>query len=108
MPKSIILCYNGYCGTYCSKHSLACRGSAGKYKPKLYLPESYKLKIEISDEALFKACIQIVLGPDSNDSTRLHTSTQKCEAVNRAYQTAIPKTVTFSRNCTGRIHSTIL
>ncbi len=114
MPKvisSIILCYKGYCGTYCSKHSLACRGSrgsVGKNKPQLYMPENSKLKMTLSDEALLKACIQIVLGSDSIDSTRLQTSTQKCEAVNRAYQTAMPKTVTFSRNCTGRIHSTIL
>ncbi|KAH3885712.1 hypothetical protein DPMN_009708 [Dreissena polymorpha] len=112
MPKvisSIILCYKGYCGAYCSKHSLVCRGSAGgKNKAKLYLPENCKLKIAISDEALLKTCIHIVLGPESIDSTRLQTSTQKCEAVNRAYQTAMPKTVTFSRYCTGRIHSKIL
>ena len=60
------------------------------------------------DEDVLRKCIEILLNPESIENTRFLTSTQKCEAVNRAYHTCIPKNVTFLRNCHGRIHGQIL
>ncbi len=55
-----------------------------------------------------KKCIETLLGHKSIESTKFLTSTQKCEAVNRAYQASVPKATTFTRNFTGRVHGTIL
>jgi hypothetical protein len=109
MPKivsAIIMCYKGYCGSSCQKYSLVCNGQF--HNAKAYMPANCKIKMTVSDEAVLKSCINMLLGPDSIEKTKLLTSTQKCEAVNRAYQFATPKLMNFARNSTGRIHSTIL
>ena len=46
---------------------------------------------------------QLLLGTDNIKNAKLLTSAQKCEAFNRAYQAGVPKSVTFSCNCHGRI-----
>ena len=102
----IILCYKGYCGDSCSRHSLVCNGDFRI--PKNYLPKHFKLRMTQSDESKLMACLNVLLGPKSIEMTRLLTSTQKCEAVNRSYTACVPKSVTFSRNCPGRIHGQIL
>ena len=102
----IILCYKGYCGDACSRHSLVCRGDFRI--PKNYLPKQFKLRMTQSDESKLMACLNVLLGPKSIDMTRLLTSTQKCEAVNRSYTACLPKSVTFTRNCFGRIHGQVL
>lgn len=104
--STIVLCFKGYCGESCRKHSLVCSGNYRQVKS--YMPSNCKLKMTTSDENILCECIKVLLGPQSIMNTRFLTSTQKSEAVNRAYQACMPKSVTFSRNCHGRIHGQIL
>ncbi|KAH3773765.1 hypothetical protein DPMN_175133 [Dreissena polymorpha] len=60
-----------------------------------------------SDQHVLRKCLEMVLGPAALDATKLLTTTQKCEAANRSYQAVNPKSVTFSRNCVGRIHGQV-
>ncbi len=103
---SILMCFKGYCGKQCSQYSLVC---AGDYrKAKNYIPSNIRLRMTEDDVLVMKKCIETFLGPKSIESTKFLTSTQKCEAVNRAYQASVPKATTFTRNFTGRVHGTIL
>lgn len=109
IPKiidAIIMCFKGYCGSMCKRHSLVCGGNFRQAKN--YLPSNIKLKMTATDEKLLSECIKVLLSAESLTKTKFLSSTQKCEAVNRAYQACMPKSVTFSRNCHGRIHSKIL
>ena len=108
MPKVIstmIMCFRGYCGTECRKHSFVCSGNHSQSKN--YLPSNVRVKMTANDQTVLHKCIEMVLGPTSLDATRLLTTTQKCEAVNRSFQTVHPKTMTFSRTCVGRIHGQV-
>ena len=102
---AIILCFKGYCGVACVKHSFVCRGihSRAKY----FLPQNVRVKMTETDEILLYRCINLLLGPENLQKTKLLTSTQKCEAVNRSYQAVTQKATTFSRNHRGRIHGQV-
>jgi len=104
--SAVILCFRGYCGNQCKKHSLVCPGNQKQMHN--YLPHSTKLSMTPTDIQVLEKCINVLLGRDNLLKTRLMTSTQKCEAVNRSYQASMPKQVTFARNCHGRIHGQIL
>jgi hypothetical protein len=104
--SALVLCFQGYCGHMCKKYSLVCKGD--RRQSHCYLPQNVKLKMTGSDISVLKKCVEILLGHENLAKTRLQTSTQKCEAVNRAYQACVPKNVTFPRNCHGRIHGQIL
>ncbi len=108
MPKiidTLTLCFNGNCGSECTKYSFVC---AGRNRTKLFLPENVNIRMLQSDQALLKACVNTFLGPVSLEMTKFLTSTQKVEAVNRALLVSNPKSVTFTRNLDARIHSQIL
>ena len=104
--SAIVLCFRGYCGHMCKKYSLVCAGD--QRQASSYLPPNSKLKMTGSDVSLLKSCVEILLGKDNLTKTKFQTSTQKCEAVNRAYHAVMPKNVTFPRNCHGRIHGQVL
>jgi len=103
---TIVLCFKGYCGANCKKYSHVCPGNFRQAKN--YLPSIVRIKMTSSDELVLKRCINMVLGHDNLSLTKLLTTTQKCEAVNRSYTAVTPKSVTFSRNASGRIHGQVL
>ncbi|KAH3773761.1 hypothetical protein DPMN_175129 [Dreissena polymorpha] len=103
--STIILCFNGYCGTSCAKYSYVCAGT--NRQAKKFMPHNVKVKMVDSDQHVLRKCLEMVLGPAALDATKLLTTTQKCEAANRSYQAVNPKSVTFSRNCVGRIHGQV-
>jgi len=103
--STMILCFRGYCGTECRKYSLVCSGHHAQSKN--YLPANVKVKMTANDQTVLTKCIEMILGPTALDATKLLTTTQKCEAVNRSYQAVNPKTMNFSRNCGGRIHGQV-
>ncbi|KAH3774675.1 hypothetical protein DPMN_176061 [Dreissena polymorpha] len=103
--SAIILCFNGYCGTSCAKYRYVCAGT--NRQAKNFMPNNVKVRMVNSDQQVLKKCIEMVLGPAALDATKLLTTTQKCEAANRSYQAVNPKSVTFSRNCVGRIHGQV-
>lgn len=109
MPKvinTVILCFKGSCGSECSKYSLVCNGNF--QQKKLYLPSNCRINMTETDENLLRSCIKILLGENNLKLTKFLTSTQKCESVNRALQVSNPKSTTFSRNFSARIHAQIL
>ncbi|KAL4241145.1 lens induction in camera-type eye [Mactra antiquata] len=108
MPKiidTIVLCFKGYCGHSCKTNSLVCCGNYRQAKN--FMPSNIKLKMTEADELSLIQCIGIMLSPNAIENTRFLTSTQKCEAVNRAYQAVNPKTISNPRSFSGRIHSQI-
>ena len=103
--KAIIMCFKGYCGTSCKQNSLVCSGNYRQAKN--FMPSNVRLKMTEKDEIQLVQCISIILAPSSLEQTKLLTSTQKCEAVNRSYQAVNPKMITSPRNFAGRIHGQI-
>lgn len=102
---TIVLCFNGYCGQSCKDNSLVC---SGNYRlAKNFMPANVKVRMTEKDQDLLKQCIGIMLGIEALEKTKLLTSTQKCEAVNRSYQAVNPKMVTNPRTFKGRIHGQI-
>lgn len=89
----------------CRKHSFACKGPRKPYKFK-YLNSSIKLLCSTKDLGVLRDCLLFRLSRAAVMSTRFNTSTQKTEAVNRAYSLRNPKNLTFSRNYKLRVHST--
>jgi hypothetical protein len=87
MPNIIavlVLCFHGYCGHMCTKYSLICKGN--QQRANSYLPQNFKPKMTGQDCSVLTKCIETLLGHDNLEKTRFQTSTQKCEAVNRAYR----------------------
>lgn len=108
MPKvadAIVACFGGYCGEPCKASSLVCCGNYRQAKN--YMPMNVKLRMTEGDKVLLLKCMDIMLSPTALDKTKLLTSTQKCEAVNRSYQTVNPKMITNPRNFAGRIHGQV-
>ncbi|KAH3772652.1 hypothetical protein DPMN_173994 [Dreissena polymorpha] len=60
-----------------------------------------------NDKGSLIKCVDIMLSPTALDKTKLLTSTQKCEAVNRSYKTVNPKMIINPRNFAGRIHGQV-
>ena len=74
---------------------------------KNFLLQNVRVKMTETVEILLYRCINLLLGPENLQKTKLLTSTKKCEAVNRSYQAVTPKATTFSRNHRGRIHGQV-
>lgn len=104
---AIISCYKGDCGKPCQRHSFACRGlKKNKWKSSV-LPKDFSVHMNDSDEQLLRDCINLTLGPKNLCRIKFHTSTQKCESVNRAYLKTNAKCITYSRNFEPRIHRVV-
>ena len=103
--NAIIHCFNGYCGESCQKFSYVCGGTR---KTKPWLPNHSHIRMTATDKQHLTKCINMVLGQDSLNTTKLLTTTQKCEAVNRAYISVNPKSGNFARNHFGRTYGKIM
>lgn len=101
---SILTCYRGECGRPCQKHSFACKGFKKSHWKSSVLPKNFKLNMNDNDEHLLRDCVNLTLGPKNLCRIRFHTSTQKCESVNRAYLRSNLKCITSSRNFEPKIH----
>lgn len=104
---SIVRCYSGDCGRLCRLHSFACRGLKKNRWSSSVLPKDFTVHMTESDETLLRECINLTLGKNNLCRIRFHTSTQKCESVNRAYLRSNSKCITYSRNFEPRIHRVI-
>ena len=100
---SIILCYNGCCAL-CKVYSFICRGNCKKS----FLPEGHtRVFMNLDDQRKLRPCLALRFSRKAIEATQFGTQTQKCEAVNKAYIKAVPKSITFSRNYAGRIHTAV-
>lgn len=104
---SILTCYRGECGRPCQKHSFACKGLKKSHWKSSVLPKNFKLNMNDNDEHLLRDCVNLTLGPKNLCRIRFHTSTQKCESVNRAYLRSNSKCITSSRNFEPKIHRVV-
>ena len=108
-PDAIIKCYKGD-HTKCKEVSKVCSKEEGKLWPKLFVPQALKpgMEMEEGDADCLDLLIGRRLGKNAIDVTYKGTTTQKNEAANRSFTKYNPKTVTFSRNWSGRIHASVL
>lgn len=104
---SILNCLTFNCGRVCQKHSLVCSGrKKGAWKAK-FLPPGSTLKPNDEDLRKLRECIQLRLGPNALNKTRLNTNTQKNESVNRTITKTNPKFSTWIATLPGRIHGAV-
>lgn len=104
---SILHCLTNRCGRLCQKHSLVCSGrKKGAWKAK-FLPTGSTLKPNDEDLRKLRECIQLRLGPNALNKTKLNTNTQKNESVNRTITKTNPKFSTWRATLPGRIHAAV-
>lgn len=107
VPDCIIACYQGDCFN-CQKYSYACAGLKGDHWKRTYLPDDAPpLSLSPQDVDQLRQCITYRLDSQGAHMTRLNTTTQKSESLNRVFSLTNPRTVTCSRNFPARIHSAV-
>lgn len=105
---AIIDCYDNKCGNTCAKYSLVCGGNkTNQCKHPYYNTIANPLNLSADDKTKLRALIGMRLSRKALLLTYKGTTTQKTEAINRAYNKVNPKDQTFSRNFSSRIHSGI-
>jgi hypothetical protein len=107
-----IECYAGNC-SLCPQDSLVCAGQGGRgdwWYQSNFLPTHgiRHLKMTTSDRELLSAVLEIRLSESAVRSVQSNTSTQKCEAFNRAALSVMPKDINMSRNFAGSLASKTL
>ena len=105
--KTIVKCYNGFCGIYCQINSYVCAGLTSNHWHKEFIPGNTSLKMTPDDEMSVEKCIGVLLGSKRLELVRYLTSAQRCEAFNRTLERCNPKNVTHSRNFPGQTHTAI-
>ena len=108
-PFALAKCYQND-HSYCEKHTFTCNPEQNKYWDKFCLPEAMKTTIEMTekDEMNLLVSIRVRLGVDAVAKTFDNISTNKCEAMNRAYSKTHPKNNPSSTNFKARILSAVL
>ena len=106
-PDAIIQCYKGS-HTFCDKHSFVC-SRKNRYDKSL-LPTGIQRSMSMTeaDEGELNSIIIKHMGPDAISHSYKNTSTQKNEALNRAFSKSNPKLITSSRTFVGRIGASVL
>ena len=100
----LVRCYQND-HSHCRRTSFVCRPGRPWYQHSPYIKKNFIMQLEGEDEETFRKLCQFRIGGKNLDYMNTLRSTQKCEAVNRGLSASCPKTVTFSRNFPGRIHS---
>ena len=113
MPKVIeatLNCYSGDCSK-CRRNAIVCGGvrKTGWWTKSLYLSPNHltHLNITHSDREQLRGLLNIRLGVDALEKTKLNLNTNKNEAANRGLSASLPKNVKFSRNCTARSYAAV-
>ncbi len=107
--SSTVDCYAGNCSN-CANHSLVCDGvSTWWHNSKVLGPANITyLRMTENDKALLEVILQMRLSEGAIYSVSSRTSTQKCEAFNRAASATLSKNINYSRTFTGRLSAQIL
>lgn len=110
-PDAIVACYQGD-HARCIMHSFACGGVASSKSHPLWLKphlpaELKRVDMTSNDIKLVKQMIRYRLGVVGLKTTKHMTTSQKSEAVNRAYNRTNPKDITLTKNYDGAIHAAI-
>lgn len=113
MPSVIqatVDCYSGDCGG-CRYRAIVCGGgkTTGWWRKSPYLSHCglNHLMTDDADRKLLASLLRLRLGVEALRLTRQNLSTNKNEAINRAFSASLPKNVNFGRNALARASSTI-
>lgn len=108
--RAMVKCYDGDCSS-CRRYSYVCSGgvTTSWWQRSMFLASHRltHLNLQESDKFLLQEIIKMKLSVSTIEELKLGTSTQKCEAVNRAISVSLPKNVNYSRNVHGRLASTV-
>ena len=104
---SVVDCLTNKCGRLCQKHSFVCSGRKKRAWKAKFLPPGSTLKPNNEDLRKLRECIQLRLGTNSLNKTRLNTNTQKNESANRTLTKTNPKFSTWTATLPGRIHGAV-
>lgn len=103
--EAIISCYSGDC-TLCTQHSFVCNKVGKKIWARPFMPMNGKeICMDETDKRTLRLCINVRLSKQSIEKTRFNSSTQKNEAIHRAYLKSNPKAVLFKRMFPARVKS---
>jgi len=115
LPKvfqATVACYSGNCH-FCPHDSLVCLGLGGRgdwWYHSLYLPTHNIDRLEMTKnyKVLLQKILEVRLSERAVKSVASNTSTQKCEAFNRAALAKLPKAIKHPKNFHGRLSATAL
>jgi hypothetical protein len=109
---NVLLCYNGDCRrcrftmTQCGGGKKTCWWFRSKDLRSVGLARG-QINMTQQDYNLTKRLLEMQLSIAAVQEMRLHTSTQACEAANRAITASLPKTVKFSRDSLPRLSTAV-
>ena len=108
-PHGIVECYKGN-HALCQKLTFACKPQENKPWPKSCLPHVMKDKMKMTskDEILFRKGIRLRLGATAISKTFKNLTTNKVEAMNKAYSKTNPKSILSTTNLRPRILAAVL
>lgn len=109
LAETIIQCYSGDCSK-CHKHSFVCTAMKPWGRPDLpniYQQERQFLTLNAADKALLIEILNKRFGRKAVLKTKLNTTQNKCEGVNRGLLTSLPKHLTYSRQYPARAHAAV-
>jgi len=112
VKAATLQCYKGNC-SFCPHDSLVCSGGLNGedwFYKSAFLPthDIHRLQMTDSDGDLMSTILEVCLSEKALLSLRSKTSTQKCEAFNRATLSTMPKELNRSRNFAGTLASKTL
>lgn len=109
IPGAIMACYSGKCRRFCWSHSFVC--SENFQWQRTFLSTKYNqraiIKPTFDDRKKMRALLDLRFSRKAVLMTQTNSNQNKCEAANRGLTKAAPKSNTFPRNYSGRIHSAV-
>ena len=109
--NATVECYAGNCSN-CPTDFLVCSGEGAGcwwYKSNVLGPAKITLlRMDKNDKSVLQVILQMRLSEAAVYSVSSQTSTQKCEAFNRATAATLSKSISYSRTFTGRLSAQIL
>ena len=105
VKESILNCYQGN-HSLCKKYSFVCKRleTNNWILRSTYLPDEFKMHCTKQDLENMQQCIDYRLNEKMLDRTKLPLNTQKAESFNQAIISKAPKSKTFTRNRSSKVH----
>ncbi|CAC5394836.1 unnamed protein product [Mytilus coruscus] len=100
--------FNCYTGNHlsCKKQSFLCDELKKVWlRGRSLVPKTFKIAHSQQNIDFIRKTVNLRLGPNMLENTRLNMNTSFVEGFNRSLRRSLPSNVTFNRNITGRAHS---
>ena len=109
--RATVECYSGNCSN-CPDQSLVCAGVGEDcwWVKSAFLPTRNITHLEMNenDKNILEVLLEMRLSETAVNNVSLKSTTQKCEAFNRAAVSTMPKEVNFSSTFSGRLAAQVL